>query len=105
MVSYSFSHTSRSLSFPNQLSMKAWRVGPEGARPPPARDGVAPLDPALLAHHPQHPLAVHGDAELAPGQRPDHPVAVGRVLLRDLDDRLLDRTTRWPPLRRLARLR
>src|SRR5437667_6894721 len=80
-------------------------LDPEEAGPPAARDRAAALDQALLAHHPQHPFAVNRNAELAPRERPDHPVAVGRVLLGDLDDRLLDRTPRRPPLWRAARLR
>jgi len=52
--------------------------------------GLAPpaLDQAVLAHHAQDALAIHGSPELAANERPDHAIAVGRVLVRDLDDRL-----------------
>jgi hypothetical protein len=72
--------------------------------PPPARHRAAPLDQPLLVHHP-HPLAVDRDSELAPGERPDHPVAVRRVRLRDLDHRLLNRVHGRTPPRHRARLR
>jgi hypothetical protein len=58
---------------------------------------AAALDQLLLAHYLQDPLAVYRDPELAPGQRPDHPVAVGRVGLGDLDDRPVDGPGGRPP--------
>src|SRR5438445_9940436 len=69
---------------------------------PAARRSGPTLGQLLLAHHPQHALAVHGLPELAPGERPDHAVAVGRVVLRDLNDRDVDRITDRAALRRPA---
>jgi hypothetical protein len=80
-------------------------LDPEEAGPLPALERTAALDQPALAHHPQHPLAVDRDAELAPHQGADHPVAVGLVRLGDLDDRRLDRVTHRPPLRRRPRPR
>jgi hypothetical protein len=57
------------------------------------------LDQLALAHHPQHALAVDRDAEPAAHERRHHPVAVGLVCFRDLDDRGLDLIGRRPPLR------
>jgi hypothetical protein len=55
--------------------------------PAPARLRAAALDQPVLGHHPQHPLAVHRPAQLASDPGRDHPVAVGRVGLRHVDDR------------------
>src|SRR5229473_8087678 len=55
----------------------------------------SPLDQLLLAHHPQHALAVDRDVELAADKAANHPVAVGRVALRRLDDRDVDRIGDW----------
>ena len=56
-------------------------LDPEEAGP--AAPGLAPaaLEQPVLAHHAQHPLAVDRDAELAAGERPDHPVTGGTALL------------------------
>jgi len=78
---------------------------PKDAGTTPARLDRATLDQLLLAHHPAHPLAVHLDAELAADEAADHPVAVGRVALRRLDDRDVDRIGHRTPLGRTPRLR
>jgi hypothetical protein len=62
-------------------------LDPEESAPTAARLRAATLDQPVLAHHAQDPLAVDRDPELAARERPDHPVAVGRVLSRHLDDR------------------
>jgi hypothetical protein len=53
----------------------------------PARLAPTALDQPALAHHAQDALAVDRPAELADSERRDHPVAVGLVLLGDVDDR------------------
>jgi len=55
-----------------------------------ARLAVMTLDQLALAHHAQHPLAVHRPPELAIDPGGTDPVAIGRVLLGDLDDCGLD---------------
>jgi hypothetical protein len=70
------------------------------------------LQQLLLAHHPMGALAVDRRADLSGRERGDHPGAVGRVLARDRDDRLIDRTrdrprarvgpASWGPVDRLA---
>jgi len=59
--------------------------GPAATVEPPAA-----LDQPTFAHHAQHALAVHAPAEPPPHPRGHQPVAVGRVLDRDIDDRGLD---------------
>jgi hypothetical protein len=50
----------------------------------------AALDQLALAHHSEHPLAVHRPPQLALNPRGDDPLAVGRVRLGDLNDCPLD---------------
>jgi len=57
------------------------------------------LQELLLAHHPLGALAVDRRADLSGRERGDHPGAVGRVLARDRDDRLIDRTRDRPRAR------
>jgi hypothetical protein len=65
----------------------------------------AALDQLPLSHHPEHTLAVDRDPEPLPDEGADHPVAVGLVGERLLDDRNLDRVGHRPPLRRPPRCR
>jgi hypothetical protein len=60
---------------------------PEEPGPAPARLMRAAPDQPFLAHHAQHPLVVHRPAQPAPNPGGHDPLAVGRVLLGDLDDR------------------
>ena len=70
----------------------------EESRPPAAARRPVALQQPVLAHQPLHPLAVHrAGRDRATGQRGDHPGAVGRVLARDAEDRLLGARQR-PPL-------
>jgi hypothetical protein len=69
----------------------------EEPRPTSVRLAGATLDQLALAHHAQHPLAVHRPAQLALHPGGHDPIAVGRVLLGDLDDRPLDLVDRRPP--------
>jgi hypothetical protein len=62
---------------------------PEEAWPATAVGVAGALQQPVLAHDSLHPLAVHRLAQLAAGQGGDHAGAVGRVRLRDLDDRLI----------------
>jgi hypothetical protein len=84
-------------------------VGPghlEEAGPAAAIEPPAALDEPVLEHRAQHALTVHGPTELADHERRDHPVAVGLVGQRDVDDCgvcLVDRPGR-PPRGRLPRL-
>jgi hypothetical protein len=80
-------------------------LDPEDAGPLPALERATALDQLALAHHPQHPLAVHRPPQLAPHERGHQPIAVGLVVGRDLDDRLLDRIERRPSLRHRPRRR
>src|SRR6266516_2806030 len=80
-------------------------LDPKEAGPLAPLERTPSLDQLALPHHPQHPLAIDRDPQLAPHEGGDHPVAVALVLLRDLDDRLLDRIDGRPSLRRLPRLR
>ena len=77
----------------------------EDAGTTPARLDRPPLDQLLLAHHPQHALAVNRDTKLASDEAADHSVAVGWVALRRLHDRQVDRIGHRTPLRRPPRLR
>ena len=54
-------------------------LDPEEAGPLAPLERAAALDQLPLPHHPQHPLAVDRDAELAADERGHHPVAVGLV--------------------------
>ena len=88
-----------------ELPQLPWPLDPEEAWPLPPLERTAALDQLPLSHHPQHPLAVDRDAELAADEGADHPVAVGLVGLRELNDRFLDRIGRRPTLRHAPRLR
>jgi hypothetical protein len=68
---------------------------PEVAGPAAPVPVAGALEQPVGAHHPLHPLAVHRLAELTGRQRGDHPRPIGRVALRDLDDRVVA----GPPLR------
>ena len=61
----------------------------------PSERSVA-LQQTVLAHQPLRPLAIHGKAEISAGERGDHPSAVGRVLPRDPEDRLIGARQRTP---------
>lgn len=71
-------------------------LDPEEAGPAAPSQGTVSLRQALLAHHALGALAVHLAPELAACERGDHARAVGRVGLRDFDDRLLDGPDRRP---------
>jgi hypothetical protein len=75
-------------------------LDPEEAGPLAPLQRPPPLDQLPLAHHPQHALAVDRDTEPAADEGADHPVAVGLVGERLLDDRLLNWICRRPALRR-----
>jgi len=62
---------------------------PEESWPPPPIRRAGGLQQPVGAHHPLHPLAVDRPTQLATGQCGDHPGAVGRVGLGDLDNRLV----------------
>ena len=66
-------------------------LDPEVAGPAPAARGPMALEQALGAHHPLGPLAGDRSVDLPARERRDHPGAVGRVGLRDLDNRPVDR--------------
>ena len=83
-----------------QVPQLAGALDPEEPGPAPARLGPPALDQLALAHHAQHPLAVHRPTEPAADPGGHDPIPVGRVLLGDLDDRLLDLVGR----RALARI-
>jgi hypothetical protein len=72
----------------------------EDAGPPAPLERAAPVDQLALAHHAQDALAVDRDPEPLPDEGADHPVAVGLISERLLDDRLLDRIRRRTPLPR-----
>jgi hypothetical protein len=74
-----------------QTTAQAWSPATQQSpRPSPSWLVRAALDQLALAQHAQHALVVHGPAELADNPGGDDPVAVGRVLFCDLDDRPLD---------------
>ena len=80
-------------------------LDPEETGPLPALERPAALDQLPLPHHPEHPLAVDRYAQPAADERGHHPVTVGLVGERLLDDRPLDRIRRRPALRRPPRPR
>jgi len=55
------------------------------------------LQRPVLAHQPLRPLAAHLPAQIARGERGDHPGPVGRVLPRDRKDPDVD-PVKWPAL-------
>jgi hypothetical protein len=70
---------------------------PEEPRTSPTVAGACWLQQLVGAHDPLHPLAIDRTAQLAAGQRRDHPGPIGRVSLGDLHDHLVIGSTRAGP--------
>ena len=86
-----------------ELPELAGPLDPEETRPSAALGWAPALDQLLLAHHPEHAFTVDRDPEPAADKRADHPVPIGLVRLRLLDDRLLNRIAHRPPSGRASR--
>ena len=91
----------RSMSMCHGGAGRSTRITP-GRRP---RRTIAALPQPPLAQRSRHAVAVDRGPDSAPWQRPDHPVAGGRVLVRDFRDRDVDRIGEHPSLWHRARCR
>ena len=73
-----------------ELPELAGPLNPEETGSFPALQWAASLDQVVLTHHPEQPLAIDRNPEPAAHKRADHPVPVGLIRERLLDNHPLD---------------